>query len=498
MSAAGTKHLLPSRLPQPHEVDHSRLVIAPGPWLADQWLVEDQPGRNPRTLTGICDVADCVTAAYSRPTAEPAQLCYAHYWQWCRAGKPSDCVGWIATGAKPCLARSPRPSSRATPLDLGSLPPAAATEIRYVVGTKVTQGDWTPNRGLRLVLDLLISEVRRDGATSLLERRPEDWVLLIRLRCQVRDFNREVRCYLNTFFSTLQRGVLPDPWAEDKWLWRGCFDRILAAAPGREEANLSWGAIQLPWLRTGAKTLAGMHLKAGTRSSSTLQTWRRGLTALADFLIDEGLLEPRQLDRDVFLDFLTHVRETGGSKQALLQVNTVASVLELLQLEDVVTELPTPVYLRRGENAIDRAKQPRPYPEDVIERVDKLVLADPQAPPTVRCMIMLLRWGCPRVGELVTIPFDCLKHNGSGGHWIEYWQSKTSAWRRFPIPENLAIAIRAQQDQVRADYPADHKSSFRRRRAPTSAPASPAAGLLAASETPSGTCSPNTASPTPP
>jgi hypothetical protein len=89
-----------------------------------------------------------------------------------------------------------------------------------------------------------------------------------------------------------------------------------------------------------------------------------------------------------------------------------------------------------------------------------LVLADPQIAPTVRCMILLLRWGCPRISELVSIPFECLKHNGDGGHWIEYWQNKTSAWRRFPVPADLAVELLAQQSRVRAAYPADHQILF--------------------------------------
>jgi integrase len=460
VSRAGTKNVLPVRLPGPGEVDHDRLVIPAGPWLADQWLVEDRPGTVPRAVSGSCNVAGCAIAAYSRPTAEPGQVCYAHYWQWLRAGKPAEFGRWLAFEARPCLPRRQPPSRRTTPVDFTTVPPAVATEIRYVVGTKITRGDWTPNGSLRLVLDLLISTVRRDGALSLLERRPADWVLLMRQHSPLRHFDRTVGCYLNTFFSILQRGVLPDPWAEDKWLWRGCFDRILAAPPGREEVNLDWGAIRLPWLKTAAKALAAIHLKAGDRSWATLQTWRRGLTALADYLIDEGLSDARQLDREVFLDFLAHVRETGGSKQALQQVNTVASVLESLQLERIENDLPTPVYLRRGENAVDKAKQPKPYPDDVIDRVDNLILADPEISATVRCMILLLRWGCPRISELIAIPFDCLKHNGDGGYWIEYWQNKTSAWRRFPIPTDLATDLQAQQDRVRATYPAEHAILF--------------------------------------
>jgi hypothetical protein len=53
------------RLPGPGEVDHDRLVIPAGPWLADQWLVEDRPGTVPRAVSGNCNVAGCAIAGRS-------------------------------------------------------------------------------------------------------------------------------------------------------------------------------------------------------------------------------------------------------------------------------------------------------------------------------------------------------------------------------------------------------------------------------------------------
>jgi integrase len=273
-------------------------------------------------------------------------------------------------------------------------------------------------------------------------------------------FERLVLPYLRTFFSTLQRGLVADLWAEPTWLWRGGFDQLLGAPPGRSETNIGWAAVRLDWLREGAKELSKRHLKAGTRTWATIQNWRRALIPFADFLIEEGLLEPTQVDRQVFLDYLAFVREGGATKGDLERVTIASKILEGLVDERIVEVLPTSVFLRHGENSVNKTKAPKPYPPDVVERIDTQIIVDPDIDPTLRCMLRLLRWGCPRVSELVSLPIECLQHNGAGGYWVEYWQFKTKAWRRFPIPNDLAEDIRAQQDRVRRAYPADHEILF--------------------------------------
>ncbi len=158
------------------------------------------------------------------------------------------------------------------------------------------------------------------------------------------------------------------------------------------------------------------------------------------------------LARELFLDYLAWVRETHGSKTHLQRVNTVAAVLEALKADNLVAALPTPVYLRRGENSIDKVRQPRPYPADIIEQVDTRVIPDLDLNPTIRSMLRLTRWGGLRISELVGLPIDSLRDNGSGGYWVEYWMPKTKSWRRFPLPADLGHDLREQQDRVRGLY----------------------------------------------
>jgi hypothetical protein len=98
------------------------------------------------------------------------------------------------------------------------MPDAVAQEIRFVAGTKITLGEWTPNRPLLRWLDLLAEAVRSKRVTSLLDKRPEDWTLLIQ-QATSEGFAETAGCYCRTFFATLHRGLLLDPWAEDVWLW---------------------------------------------------------------------------------------------------------------------------------------------------------------------------------------------------------------------------------------------------------------------------------------
>jgi integrase len=454
MSPRGSKHVLPSHLTTSDDADYSRLIVPAGPWTEDIWTIVPHAGDHRRNVTAPCQATDCTSPPFRRGGMSKS-LCYAHYFQWRRDGQPADIAAWARSSARPPQKRTrhPRPP-RSRGIDFRELPTRVALEIRSVVGTKITQGDWTANLHLHSALECLVKAVHLTGAQSLLDRRPEDWVLLARQVTTVGDHNfTDIRSYLTTFFATLHRALIIDPWAEDAWLWRGSFDRLLATRDGGGDPhNVNWHKVQVSWLREPAKQLAKRSLITGQRSWGTMDGWVRGLTRLSNYLEQEGIDRPELLDRDLFLEYLSWVRETSGSKNSLQLVNTVAVILETLRADDLLPELPVAVYLRRGENAVEKVRQPRPYPADVIELVDRKIISDPDGDPELRTMLRFNRWGGLRISELVALPLDCLRHNGKGGYWIEYWMPKTKSWRRFPVPADLAADLLAQQDRVRSLY----------------------------------------------
>lgn len=261
--------------------------------------------------------------------------------------------------------------------------------------------------------------------------------------------------YMKTFFTVLHRALITDAWAEPVWLWKGMFDRIVHEnAWANRGANVRWTQISQDWLREPIRNYARQCLTTGTRAWGTVVTWAQATATFSEYLAEEGVDDPELVDRGVFLDYLISVNESRPSKHRIAGVNTVASLLAAIQAEGLVT-LGSPVFLRYGENVIPKKQQPRPYPADIVERVDRDVLNDPGLERSARMMLQLTRWGGLRISELVNCPIDVLRHNGSRGYWIHLYMSKTRSWRSFPLPDDLAAAVREHQDWVRSTYGQD-------------------------------------------
>jgi len=440
------------------------LRVPDGPWCQPTWQVLDQPGDRRRDAAEPCSVPDCSGPRYwlGGPRNNPATtagLCYAHYFQWFRAGQPADFDTWAKTGATP--PGPPRGQRPAQTIDFRRLPARAADEIRFVIATKVARGDWTPNASLRRALMTLIDTADGRITDSLSERPLHDWLMLCRQHWpHTSSFDTLCAPYIRRLFRLLDGATNPDPWAADDWRWRDGFEFVLdATQSGSTHTAVDWSTVAVPWLKDGVKELARRQLSTATLSWGTLTQWVRATRQLARFLTRDGTLpEPAAVTRPVFLDYLAWTRRADTGADARL-ANTGAYLLESLHDTGLVDNLGSAMFLRRGENVHRKSRNPRPFPPDVIERVDTLIVDNPATDPTLRAMIATTRWAGCRISELVALPLDCL-HHSQAGYWIEYWMTKTNAWRRFPIPDSLATVIRDQQTRVQQTYGPGAKHLF--------------------------------------
>jgi hypothetical protein len=125
-----------------------------------------------------------------------------------------------------------------------------AEEIRFVVGRKITAGEWTARPALRLLLEALADAAREVEVSSLTELDLEQWLPLVRKYRPVKGRDWEnYASLLRSFFKTLNRALVMDPWSEDDWLWTDMFDELLGSPGGRAKSNLNWSLVQQRWLR---------------------------------------------------------------------------------------------------------------------------------------------------------------------------------------------------------------------------------------------------------
>ncbi|MCB0929105.1 MAG: site-specific integrase [Mycolicibacterium insubricum] len=453
-----------SRSKATRAVLHPTLRVPDGPWCQPTWPVVEVPGDRRRQSVDPCAVEDCDGPRYwlGGPRANStgtSGLCYAHYFQWFRAGQPDDFTAWAQTESTPV--GPPRGRASTQVVDFRRLPPTAADEVRFVVATKVARGDWTPNASLRRILIVLIDTAAGRVTDSMSERTGHDWLLLCRQHwAYTSSFDSLCAPYIRSFFRLLDGVTNPDPWTDDHWHWRDQFEFVLdATQSGSTHTAVDWSSVPVPWLKVAVKSLARQQLTTATLSWGTLTQWVRATRQLAQFLtIDAAVPEPPAVTRSVFLDYLAWTRRADTAADARL-ANTGAYLLESLHDTGLVTDLGSSMFLRRGENVHRKTRNPRPFPPDVIERIDTLIVDNPGTDPTVRAMIATTRWAGCRISELVALPIDCL-HRSDGGYWIEYWMTKTSAWRRFPIPDSLAAVILEQQARVRDAYGPDATHLF--------------------------------------
>lgn len=466
MSADWSRHLRWGGV-EPEQIE--RLPIVPGPWCSDAWIIRDAAGDNRRGARGVCAGPGCERDVYwlggpqkDDYPPEGVGMCYAHYFRWIRAKRPVPVRKWLLRHAGPSI-RHPRGGSGPEPIDFSDLPSGVAHEIRFVVGLKITRGDWTPNRALRRFLKTLIIASGSGVDESLLEYSGEQWLLRTRYWWPSQtSFDKVCAPYVRSFFQILEGATDPDPWADDRWVWRDHFEFALSSGQSSAETRtaLDWSDVNPSWLRQSLKDLAKQQLITSTVAWNTVHTWIRAARLFSTYLarLAPGRYEalhrpaPEVIDRPLFLEYLAWVRSTHhGTATELASVNTMAYLLETLRDSGFVPGLGSAIFLRRGENPRATTRNPRPFPPDIIEQVDELIVDNDEVDITVRTMVATTRWAGCRISELVALPLECLQHS-DGGHWIEYWMTKTQAWRRFPVPDSLAAMLLEQQLRVRDTF----------------------------------------------
>lgn len=452
-------HARPERSPR-----EPWLPVPPGPWNADVWLIPRDLPRFEVSGTSTCAVEGCErpAGAVAHRVALPQHaLCVGHQRRFQKDTNQKDLVAFTSDQATASPIRQPRGKSERKsgypPIRFDEAPALLANELRLIVARKSAQDRWSNARYIHEVLSTAIELANMRGYESILDfpvppgarqMSKEEWVQkalpdLERISPQARSFAMALPS-----MRRMVLGARADPWDEETW-----DARLLGLQQPGLVGYQRWSSVTVDWLADGIRSYAKNHLLAGTRAWGTIKTYVRAGSIFSSYVEDvRGYLEPGELTREVFLDFVAWVRSDTSSKSDRNAVTALARILQDMREDGIVPGLPVTQFLLRGENPVPKTRRPRPFPEDLKAQIAALIASDDAVlPDDVRLMLRLMQAVGPRPSECLTMPRSAIVQS-SRGYRLDYFQTKTESWRSVPLTESLGTALAQQAADVVAEH----------------------------------------------
>ncbi|EAZ89031.1 site-specific integrase [Crocosphaera chwakensis] len=162
------------------------------------------------------------------------------------------------------------------------------------------------------------------------------------------------------------------------------------------------------------------------------------------------------IDRNLILDFLLHLKTSDYSFSR--KHHTLSAIKRFFETGTLNGWFNVEPSLIRRE---DWGKTPKTLPRFIPEEVmSQLMMHIEHLPESIMRMVLVNIECGFRVGELVSLPFDCLKTNGKDGWSIQYKNHKMKKEAIKPISSELALVIKEQQYYIREKLESDFKYLF--------------------------------------
>ena len=399
---------------------------------------------------GACAVAGCDRLSWGR------KLCASHYDLWRRHGKP-DVESWLAT-AKPLAPRSI--ASRDSCFDLRPLDAQPRLELAYALQCRQDARRFGPNhaqvtRAIRLLAT--------SGAASVLDRTPDEWAALARSWGW-----RDLACiafirYAHTVVGDLAADRQPtDEYERDTW------DARRLGIPARPPNYLiRFGAIAQPWLRNAAKAWARFRLATG-RAVGTVGADTLGLGWFSGFLAqaEPDAADESAITRRLLESYLSHMASTGLADQTRLgYLVSLRIFLDHCCLHRFLPALPAEARLYQEDMPSHGEYLPRFIPEFVMAQIESEANLARLADDTTRHLLIVLIETGLRSSDACNLPLDAVIDDSVGWPCLRFFNSKVRTEQLVPLSPKAALALRAQAEIVRRDWPTGTRFMFPRERA---------------------------------
>ena len=471
------------------------------------WFVAGRPGVEEWLAAGVKPPAAKMFIASKQPCAAVGCVrsrrdrwwCSFHYQRWLRAGRPdresfARAAAPAPVGDRECEVpgcgfpamrrmrrlcdahkQSAKNSRRVTGLDVdgylgllardeallvpqydfSALAEPLRSELRFAIQHRLDEGRFTLSyRRVACVAEFL----RSLGVSSLLEHDQGWWERQLETRwpSEPRSGSAEkgfIRYARVSLARLRDRASGVDPYAADIWLVEALgipeFDY-------QDLRTISFAGIEPEWFKEIVKRWARWRLRAGTLSPRSVAGNAAALKVFSNFLRERGeaLAAPERLTRELLEDYRAYVRGFGWTptwKHCLLADLKV--LLDEVRANGWEPGLAATATYYRGEVPAKSNALPRAVDEHVMRQIEQPENIARLPDLTTQTIVTLLIKTALRGIDATRLPFDPVVFDAAGAPVLLYYNHKLKREAAMPIDDALVVAIRAQQESLRAQLP---------------------------------------------
>lgn len=378
----------------------------------------------------LCAVDKCVRYGSSN------SLCRTHLDRWRRRGQ-QQLEQFLA---------EPGPPTKPEQIPLDGLPDQLRTEVALSLQLSTAAGarQLDPYWVRRLVTCL-----REHQPVSLLGALPDS------LRSELeglRKTGQKIRGMLRLISATLEQFLHPSSAEEefDRDIWRLPVMGLAAGPNG----VVRFDAIPQPWLRHQIKRFLRWRISTGksyhqiNRDITALQRLTDAFTAQAG--PDAG---PDQFSRATIESYLALLVEKGlGPASRGYDLSSVKTFLQTVRQQEWPPALPRSADVFPGDRPRLPKAAPRSLPEFVMAQIEDPAAQAKLAQPYRLILQVLIRTGL-RINDALRVELDCVVRDAQQAPYLRYNNHKMRREAFVPIDDELAAAIREQQDIVLTQWP---------------------------------------------
>lgn len=259
--------------------------------------------------------------------------------------------------------------------------------------------------------------------------------------------------YQGLFEEVIPTHLLENPLME-KDVWQTVDDMNWKVNAHRKKLTINFSTIQIDWLKLLAKIF--IIVKFPSKSNSlTASNYIVKIASFSRFLVKHNILKPKDINDEVFNNYELYLIKNNIIDKGK-SFSNIHTFLKTCRREGWLN-IDTYWFKNKSKKSPKNDKKVEYIPEDVWHQLEENLYMMPEQ---FQRMVLIIKTTGIRVGELLTLPFDCLRKRE--GQWrIRLTTEKYDIEDEIPIlvPELIAI-IKEQQYYIQSLFEDKFKYLF--------------------------------------